>query len=124
MERKKNKVLLQLEDSKKKLEKILVEKIEVDLNRFETTLKKLDEIEHVIEYEKLVKKIKVCKLKKGVIHSKIECINKTRELTDLKSLDLNECHCVFCKGYSPAQYHFGIRKDINGANYRKEIERE
>merc|ERR1711920_903417 len=56
------------------------------------------------------------------IHSKIESILKTAELTELKSLDLNECLCVFCKGYSPHQYYFGIRQDINGQKYRKEKE--
>jgi len=128
MERKKNSVLQQLEQDKIRLEKILVEKVEKDLERFETELKhKRDPIRDKTEYDKLQRKIKICTLKKQVIHAKLDSINKTVELTDLKSLDLNECHCVFCKGYSPHQYYFGIRKDVNGSNYRKmkeKMERE
>ena len=124
MERKKNEILQKLNSDKQKLEKILVGKIEKDLSLFEENLKKLDPIRNELEYGKISKKIKICTLKKEVIHSKIESILKTAELTELKSLDLNECHCVFCKGYSPHQYYFGIRQDINGQKYRREKEEQ
>ena len=122
MEQRKNAVLSQLNEYKQKLEKILVENIETELEALELKQKKLDPIRNPTEFEKNRKKIKICTLKKEVIHCKMESINKTVELTDLKSLDLNECHCVFCKGYSPHQYYFGIRKKISGANYRKQQE--